>query len=218
MIFYFILFIFLLWTYLAHPTTPFKKVFPPTLLFLPMLRFFFSKFSFFIAIIVTLITNWKNMAITRRYRRCSKKNKELLQLENLSNKRCNIFEKTPKQCMSSTYFFTFKVSLYFQFGIRLMFIFALHVFKVHQCLDSTSMSSMFKRLKLITTIVVKPIIIGMTIGRTVLLERLLVEQCCWPDCCWNNVVVVNIIRTIVLGCKYIFLLGFFLRLFFFSLL
>jgi hypothetical protein len=103
------------------------------------------------------------MAIARHYHRCSKKNKELLQLEDLSNTRCNIFKKTQKQGMSFTYFFAFKVSSNSQFGIRLMFIFALHVFQVHQCLGFASMSSTFKQLELVTTIIIKPIVVGTTV-------------------------------------------------------
>jgi hypothetical protein len=36
------------------------------------------------------------MAITRCWHQSSKKNKELLQLEDLSNTSCNIFKKTQK--------------------------------------------------------------------------------------------------------------------------
>jgi len=71
--------------------------------------------------------------------------------------------------MSSTFFFALKVSLNFQFGFQLMFIFALHVFRVHQHLDFALTSSVLKWLKLIT-IVVKPTIVGMTIVRIMLLE------------------------------------------------
>jgi hypothetical protein len=72
--------------------------------------------------------------------------------------------------MSSTFFFALKVSLDFQFGFQLMFIFALHVFRVHQHLDFALTSYVLKWLKLAITIVVKPTIVGMTIVRIMLLE------------------------------------------------
>jgi hypothetical protein len=72
--------------------------------------------------------------------------------------------------MSSTFFFALKVSLDFQFGFQLTFIFALHVFKVHQHLDFALKSFVLKWLKLVITIVVKPTIVGMTIVRIMLLE------------------------------------------------
>jgi hypothetical protein len=71
--------------------------------------------------------------------------------------------KTRKQGMSSTFFFALEVALDFQFGFQLMFIFSLHVFKVHQHLDFASTSYAFKWLELATTIVVKLTIVGMTI-------------------------------------------------------
>ncbi len=58
--------------------------------------FFLLKTLFLFVVIVTLVANWKNMAITRCWHQSSKKNKELLQLEDLSNTSCNIFKKTQK--------------------------------------------------------------------------------------------------------------------------
>jgi hypothetical protein len=56
--------------------------------------------------------------------------------------------------------FTLKVSLDFQFGFELTFIFALLVFKVHQHLDFVLTSSVFRRLELARTIVAKPTVVG----------------------------------------------------------
>jgi hypothetical protein len=71
--------------------------------------------------------------------------------------------------MSFTFFFALEVALDFQFGFQLMFIFSLHVFKVHQHVDFASTSYAFKWLELATTIVVKLTIVGMTrVGITLL--------------------------------------------------
>ncbi len=107
-----------------------------------------------------------------------KKNKELRQLEDLSNASYNIFKNIQKQGMSSTKKITLKVSLGFQFEFKLTFIFALLVFKVHQHLDFVSTSSMFRWLELATMIVAKPTVIGMTIGMTFPKQALL-ERLCW---------------------------------------
>ncbi len=64
------------------------------------------------------------------------------------------------------------------FGFRLMFIFALLVFRVHQCLDSILTSFAFRWLKLVTTIVAKSTIVG-----TMLFEWMLLEQHCLNKCC-----------------------------------
>jgi len=64
---------------------------------------------------------------------------------------------------------TDKVFLDFQFGFKLMFIFALLVFKVHQHLDPASTSSTFKLLELVVVIVTKSTIVGITIVGMVLL-------------------------------------------------
>jgi len=67
------------------------------------------------------------------------------------------------------FFSAFEVYLDFQFGFRLMFIFALPIFKVHQRLNSTLTSSTFKWLELVVMIIVKPTNVGMTIvGMTLL--------------------------------------------------
>jgi hypothetical protein len=50
-----------------------------------------------------------------------------------------------------------------------MFIFALHVFQVHQCLDFASMSSTFEQLELVTSIVIKPIVVGIRVVGAMLL-------------------------------------------------
>jgi hypothetical protein len=67
--------------------------------------------------------------------------------------------------MSSTFFSAFKVSPNFQFGFRLMFIFALPIFRVHQRLTSST----FKWLELVVMIIVKPTNVGVTIVGMMLL-------------------------------------------------
>jgi hypothetical protein len=101
-------------------------------------------------------------------------------------------QEDTKQGMSSTIFFAIKVFLDFQIGIRLTFIFALHVFKVRQCLDSISMSSTFKWLKFVITIVVKPTIVGTTVAKMMLLAQVLLEQCCCNEHYWSNCVGVQV--------------------------
>jgi hypothetical protein len=108
--------------------------------------------SFFIIVIPT--TNWKNMATVHCHCWCSKKNRELPQLEDLSNPCYNIFKKLQ-------FFSKLKVSLDFQFGFKLTFIFALLVFKVNQYLDFASTSSVFRQLKLVVVIIVKSTVVGM---------------------------------------------------------
>jgi hypothetical protein len=66
-----------------------------------------------------------------------------------------------------------------------IFIFALHVFKVHQHLDSALMSSTFRRLKLVTSIVVKPTVVGMTVVKMMLLARTLLEWALLDQLCWT---------------------------------
>ncbi len=154
---------------------------------LPMLRVFFSsKLSFFSAIIVTPIANWKNMTIVHHHHRwCSKKNKELLQLEDLSNINCNIFKKHENKICLLQKHSALQVSLDFQFGFRLMFIFALLVFKVHQHLESALMSFMFRHPELVAMIVAKSIVVGAYVAKMTLLAQMLWEQVLlkWP--CWG---------------------------------
>jgi hypothetical protein len=67
------------------------------------------------------------------------------------------------------FFSTLKVFLDFQIGFRLMFIFALLNFRVHQCLDFPLTSFVLRQLELATTIIVKPTVVGMDVAGTALL-------------------------------------------------
>ncbi len=88
-------FFFHSWTYLAHPTTSFKKTFPPTP-FLYLCQGFFSIFF-------SYHCHYCNGAIAdvqRRTRNCCK--------------------KTPKQVRLLHLFLHYQVFLHFQFGFRFM--------------------------------------------------------------------------------------------------
>jgi hypothetical protein len=104
-----------MWTLHAHPTTLFKKKFPPTLLLYLCYEFFFK--ALFLSIIIVNATIVQSLIVIVDVQR---KTKNCHNFMVWATRGAIFFKKTPKQGLSSTIFFALVVSLHFQFGFSFM--------------------------------------------------------------------------------------------------